>query len=142
MNRPYNFLENDINGFIDEFFTEYKYMEKKYTIENDMYYDFKIEEIKSKYTKKERKFLLKQLREQYKINSNWYARQIAIVAMLVAIATAFTNSNVEFLKIMSYFIYLYIPIYLIYMDKKFVIKNNRILKVITIFQFIENFDKK
>ncbi|MEG0451275.1 MAG: hypothetical protein RR595_15575 [Lysinibacillus sp.] len=135
--KPFFLLEINMDQFIEEFYKEFRYLDVEFNMESDLYFEKEIEKVKNKYTPIEREFLLELLTEKIKQNNNWYTRQLAVAAILTALAIAFLSLKIKLISLIAIIVIIIVLTSIFRIDKNFVRKNNRIYKMINIFKFID-----
>lgn len=141
----YFLLNKNIKKIVNEFYKEYPFLDPRYEMDMDFFYEKEIEKIKRKYTKEQREFILKQLKEQANINSNWYNRQLSTFAVLAAILAAILAIVIDFhwiFKIIGALAIAVIIIDILIIDKRYVKGNNQILRIISILEYIKDFENE
>lgn len=139
---PYFLLEGDIKKFVKEFYEEFPFLDDNHLAIGDYFYKLEFNKIKKKYSLEDREYLLKKLNKQTDLNSNWYNRELSFGAILIStMALLVSTVKLKIINILTLIILGIILIILILNQKKFVQENNKILKIISIFEFINKFDE-
>lgn len=144
----YKLMDINIKEFVDEFYTEYPDLLKYKRLEAELLYIKHIESIKKKYGCKERDFLLMLLKVQFDVNKNAIVRFFTFATIYVAVFSIVKDWRLgdgimqNYFPIITAASIIYIIITISISEIKYVKLNNKIFKIICIFEYIKMFEEK
>lgn len=146
INDSYELMDISIKDFVKEFYKEYPDLLKYRKLEAELLYSRHIQSIKEKFTSEEREFLLMVLKGQFEINKGAIVRTFTVAAIYVAVVSIVKDwGSEELMKLYFQFItvssILFIMIYIIISEINYVKYNNKISKIISIFEYIKRFEE-
>lgn len=142
----YKLMDINIKEFIKDFYNDYPDLLKYKKLEAELLYFRHIKSIKEKYTSEERDFLLKVLKGQFEINKGAIVRNFTVAAIYVAIFSIVKDWGTEkwtklYFNTVTVSSILFIVIYIIISEINYVKNNNKIAKIINIFEYIKEFER-
>lgn len=143
----YKLMDISIKDFVDSFYKEYPDLLKFKNFEAELLYSRHIENIKKKYSSKERDFLLMLLKEQFEVNKSSIVRFFSFAAIYVAIFSIVKDWKIgggfpkNYFPIITAFSIIYIIIVISIIEIKYVKQNNKTFKIIGIFEYIKMFEE-
>ncbi|MER2107437.1 MAG: hypothetical protein ABS949_10910 [Solibacillus sp.] len=145
----YRLLKTNVEELLEEFEKEHPYLLKNgYNIEEDLYYEREIEKVKVKYSKEDRKYILKKLKNQKVDNYNWLVKtlagraiMVAIMAIIVSLDFGDGNKNATF-DIISLMFLFGLAVSMVRILNKYSKYYTAIGRMISVFEFIKHLESK